>query len=488
VRKNYNAANNRFATTWAEISIGCEACHGAGARHVDWAHGQQKWWPFGKTDDSSMGLVERFSERRDATWVPDVQKGTVTRSRAPRALRAEVETCGLCHARRSQISEAWVPGRSLSDTHVVSPLSHGLYHADGQVLDEVYNYGSFKQSKMFAAGVTCSDCHDPHSAKLRLADDGVCHQCHAVETFAAHSHHHHEGAVPPLTCISCHMPVRTYMVVDPRHDHSFRIPRPDLSVKFGLPSTCNDCHSDKSAEWAAAAIEQWHGPIRKGFQTYAAAFHSAWNNRTDAAALLAAVAADRDSPAIARATALSELTTRVTPANLALARTGMADPDPMVRIGALDMIENLPPEQRWQMASPLLADPIRGVRIRAASLLADVSMERVSAIDRGHFDRAAGEFVAAQQFNADRPESRSAIGTFYARRGLTAEAEAEYKAALGLSRQYAPAAVNLADLYRQTGRDGEGEKTLRAAIDAMPNDGGLHHASATGRLRVMTKR
>src|SRR5262249_24099013 len=154
-------------------------------------------------------------------------------------------------------SEAWVPGRWLSDTHRVSPLARGLYHADGQMLDEVYNYGSFKQSKMFAAGVTCSDCHEPHGAKLRAGGDGVCLQCHSSDSYAAVAPPRHERMTPALPCASCHMPSRTYMVVDRRHDHSFRVPRPDLSATLGTPNACNDCHSDKSAAWAATAIEGW---------------------------------------------------------------------------------------------------------------------------------------------------------------------------------------------------------------------------------------
>jgi predicted CXXCH cytochrome family protein len=169
-------------------------------------------------------------------------------------VRKEVETCGLCHARRSQFSEDWVAGRPLSDTHVVAALAQGLYEADGQMRDEVYNYGSFKQSKMFAAGVTCSDCHEPHAAHLRASGAGVCLQCHAPEKYAPASHSHHENISPALACSSCHMPARTYMVIDRRHDHSFRVPRPDISAKLGTPNTCKDCHTDKSAEWAASAI------------------------------------------------------------------------------------------------------------------------------------------------------------------------------------------------------------------------------------------
>ncbi len=484
VRKNYDATNDRYATTFTEVNVGCEACHGAGSSHVGWAQEQQRWSLFGKPADPSMGLVERFSERHDATWTRDAATGNAKRSSTPRTLRAEVETCGLCHARRGEFSEAWAPGHWLSETHTVSPLTLGLYHADGQMLDEVYNYGSFKQSKMFAEGVTCSDCHDPHSAKLRVPGDGTCLQCHSSDKYAAVTHTQHGSVNPPLSCVSCHMPTRTYMVVDPRHDHSLRIPRPDLSAKLGTPNACNDCHTDRSADWAASAIERWHGRSREGFQSYAEAFNAARSDQPDSARLLADVAADRNAPAIARATALTELAPRVSPSNINLARTALSDPDPMVRIGALDMLENVPAAQAWQLASPLLSDPVRGVRIRAASLLALVPAANQLPADRDRFERAAAEFIAAERFNADRPESRSALGGFFAKRGRATDAEAEYKAALRLSPQYAPAAVNIADLYRRMGREADGESVLRSALAASPQDAGLHHALGLTLVRL----
>ena len=480
VAKNYDPKTDRFRTTWKEISVGCEACHGEGSAHVAWA---KSWSLLGK-DDNAKGLLALFDERSGVTWARDPETDRPMRSTKPSRLRKEVEMCGRCHARRGIISEAFVPGHPLSDSHQVSLIGRGLYQADGQMLDEVYNYGSFKQSKMFAAGVTCSDCHDPHSAQLRAKGDQVCLQCHAG-TYAEASHTHHEGADAP-SCVACHMPARKFMVIDVRHDHAFRVPRPDLSETLGVDNACTDCHTGKSAAWAAAAIGKWYGPERKGFQTFGPAFHAAWTGAPDAASLLAAVATDQATSAFARASALEELVSYPSRETAAVVRNGLADPDPLVRAAALDHLETAPPAQLWPLVSPLLADPVRDVRIKAAFLLGGAPGQTLSSPDRARLAKAQGEFLAAQTLNADRPEARALLGRYYARSGDLAKAETEYRASLRLSPHFAPAAVNLADLYRQQGRDADGVAILREALEVSPDDGGLHHALGLALVRLKT--
>src|SRR5512132_971178 len=275
----------------------------------------------------------------------------------------------MCHSRSSKFADPWRPGQPLLQTHLPSLLEPGLFEADGKSLDEVYNYAPFRQSKMFMAAVSCSDCHDPHSLKLVADGNAVCEQCHDGQKYAAASHHHHADGSAGARCVACHMSVKTYMQVDARHDHAFRVPRPDESVRFGTSNACNDCHTDNDAAWAAAAAERWFGLERKGFQTWTETFAAACADKVDANALLLKLATSSDAPSIARATAFESLAEHPTREAVAAAQRGLADADPLVRLTALRTLRALPVEQSWPLARGVLTDPVRGVRIEAASLL-----------------------------------------------------------------------------------------------------------------------
>jgi len=477
VRKNYDAAADRFATSWTDINVSCEACHGPGSRHLGWAQTKRS------ADADDRGLTAVLDERRGATWTVNAGTGNALRSR-PRTTDREIEVCAQCHSRRGQIAEGYQAGAELLDHYLPALLTSPLYHPDGQQQGEVYNWGSFLESRMYAKGVTCSDCHEPHTGQLRLEGNALCSSCHLASKYDSAEHHHHAPASAGAACVSCHMPASTYMVVDPRRDHSLRVPRPDLSLKLGTPNACNGCHTTRDAAWAATRVKAWFGHDPAGFQRFASAFSLSHTETRDRQADLLAVADDNTQPAIARATALAQIDASSHPAAFDTIARALRDSHGLVRFGALQSLRSAPLTLRPQVAGPSLSDPLRAVRVEAVSVLASVPADQMSADVRNAFERVAGEYVDVQRYNADRAEGRVNLGTFYGSRGDAPGGEQELKAAIRLDPSFIPAYVNLADLYRVLGRDPDGERTLRDGLAAAPASGALHYALGLALVRL----
>lgn len=478
LRKNYDEATRTYETTWSEIDVGCEACHGPGARHAAWA----KLDAAARRADASKGLAVALDERRGVAWAIDPATGSAARS-APRTSNRELETCARCHSRRGQFDDSWHPGSPFGDAYRLALIEPGLYYADGQMRDEVYVHGSFLQSRMHAKGVTCSDCHDPHTQKLRAPGNAVCGQCHAPARFDAPAHHRHAAGSPGAACAACHMPTTTYMVVDPRHDHSMRIPRPDRSVALGTPNACTGCHPKEGAKWAADAVARWYPQRKPGFQTWAEAFAAGDAGAPGAQAALAAVVNDPSLPAIARASAIPRLVRHPGRATLPALEKALADPDPIVRLAAASALRDADPALRARRLPKLLADPVRVVRIEAARGLAGAPESRLAADDRARFAKAIDEYLASLRYNADRPEAQTELGGYHLARGEAAAAAAAYRRALALDPTYVAASVNLADLLRGMGREREAEAALRDAIRADPTAAAPRHALGLSLVR-----
>jgi len=472
VAKGYDAADDSFRTTYVEISVGCEACHGPGSTHVQWAQR--------KGDEPGKGLTVQFDERRGVAWIRN-ESGKPMRSR-PRQTEREIDVCAQCHARRAQIAEDYQPGRPFLDHYLPSMLTPTLYHVDGQQQDEVFIWGSWLQSRMHAAGVTCSDCHDPHTQKLRAPGNTVCAQCHEPSQYDVAAHHRHEQGAAGAQCADCHMPQNTYMVVDPRRDHSMRVPRPDESVAFGVPNACNSCHTNRDAKWAAKAVHDWLGRDAAGYQTFAAVFHAAEGGEPSALDRLAAVAADTAQPAIVRASALARLAgsgqfTRD------FAQRMTQDASPLVRLATVQLADEMPAETRATVLGPLLGDATRAVRIEAARSLAG-GQDRLPQELLPRWETASQEYVATLQYNADRPESRVALGGFRAALGQADEAQAQFTAAIQLDPEFVPAYVNAADVLRAQGRDQESADMLQQGLLRAPMSATLHHALGLSLIRL----
>ena len=447
VMKGYDPSTQTYDTTFAEVAVGCEACHGPGSAHAS---------------DPTKPLHPLAEPA------------------------AEQNACFPCHSRRSQLADGFRPNKAFLDHYAPALLESGLYHADGQILDEVYVYGSFVQSRMFAAGVTCSHCHEPHSAGLRERGNRVCTACHnetghpdfptlALGSYDSPTHHLHPQESTGARCVNCHMPARRYMVVDARRDHSLRVPRPDLNAATGAPDACTGCHFEREPAWAAAVLETAFGskPQRHFGTVFANASAS-----PAAAAALAAIANDAAQPAIVRATALARLANQAAAAvgDSALAK-GLHDSDPLVRLGAVRGSARWPPHWRWQATHHLLRDDYLAVRSEAVPLLAP-ALNELGGTDRTLLQQGIAEYLEVQAFNADRPEAHTNVGNLHMASNALDEAEAAFAAALALHPNWVPALVNLADVYRATGRDGKAGDLLERAARAAPGSATVQLARA----------
>ncbi len=464
LRRNYDARTDSYDTKWAEINVGCQACHGPGSAHLAWAKDAAGKGAKG-LDAHALGLQVDF-------------RGTDS--------RYQVEACSPCHSRRQRLTDGELPGRPFLDNYHPALLRQGLYFADGQQRDEVYIWGSFLQSRMYAQGVRCTDCHNAHSLQLKASGNAVCTQCHqpagnarfptlAKRDYDAPAHHHHLGDGPGAKCANCHIPSRDYMVIDARPDHSFRIPRPDLTVRIGTPNACNGCHDKQTPQWAADRVAQWYGPRQPQDAHFGEVFAAAWSGAPGALSGLDRLAGDRAQPAIVRASAL-ELARNYGPAGGRLGVQAKNDPDALVRAGAATALGALPPEERVTMITQLLRDPVRLVRIEAARSLADVPPAQIPAAERASFDRAWAELTESERSLLDMPAAQMNLAALAWRRGDMATAEIGYRRAIAMDPYLGPGYSALASVLSAQGRNADAERVLREGVARTPEDGDLHRA------------
>ena len=445
LQKGYDDQKGVYHTTFSEIDVSCESCHGPGSTHVKLAESGSVFW------DRHHGYGLARLKGKDPG--------------------NEIQSCAPCHSHRRVVHPGFVPGESYHDHFSNAILAPSLYHDDGQIMEEVYVFGSFLQSKMYAAGVTCSDCHDPHGLEVRGAGNATCAGCHLPAKFDIPDHHFHEAGSPGSRCVECHMPAVDYMVVDPRRDHSIRVPRPDLSVKLGTPNACNRCHDDKDAKWAADWVTKWHGPERARDVRHAETFAAARKGDPGVEKRLLAVVGDTESPAFTRASALLALRPYRDSRGFFAAIRALKDSEALVRVAAISKLENWPRDELRRLLTPLLHDSARAVRTETVRVLSPINKGDLNIKDNKAYVRAYGELQKRFTDHLDRPEAHLSLGIQASNRGDLVEAKKRYRQSIRRDENFVPARVNLADLVHREGDKAQAERLWREVTKLMPEWG-----------------
>lgn len=451
VHKNFDLAKNTYHTTFSEIDVSCEACHGPGSVHVELASAKSLFW--------------------DRHWGYGL-------ANLKASAESQLESCAKCHSHRRVVCGGHIAQRRFNDHYEQQLISTGLYHVDGQILEEVYELGSYHQSRMFREGVKCTNCHDPHSTRVKFEGNQLCLQCHTLSkgNYDSPSHHHHKPGSVGASCVECHMPTRNYMVVDPRRDHSIRVPRPDLTVKLGVPNACQNCHNKphETPQWAATQVVEWYGPKRRDDPHYGEILARGRAGETAAMDELFKLAnrhGNRDQAKnvgpIVRASAASLLV------NYPLSDTRreleklLQDGDPVVRVTAARVIAAQSPRNENEANRlrdalvPLLSDPVRLVRTEVARLLTVVPEQVLSPSDVVKFQAAFDEWRDGLQEVIDDAGTHVELALAYENLGDREQAKQEYLTALRLKpneMQAVQVRMNLAMIEHLAKNDTETER------------------------------
>ncbi|MDA8814920.1 multiheme c-type cytochrome [Luminiphilus sp.] len=477
VVKGYDAATREYATTYDQIDVGCEGCHGPGSTHVKQAKNGTV-----KRGQSAAEMGLQLSLAARGQWQRTANENIAHRV-TPLDEQTQVDNCGRCHSRRATLGD-YHYGQALLDTHRLSVIESPLYWHDGQIRDEVYVYGSFVQSKMAKAGVVCSNCHNPHSNALVAEGNAVCTQCHKQETYDAPTHHRHLATSTGSACVACHMPSQVYMGVDARRDHSMRIPRPGVSLSTGSPNACTQCHEDRTDSWAYDTLQQWG--VGTDFQELSLVKARVSADRGDVRSLptLESVVTDDERSPLMRASLIEQLGnlgSRQLPSLTAMLLRADA---PELRASAVRATRSMPAAQRYLMLRPFITDPVLTIRMEVAQVLAGVPASELRPQDIDDLKPLFEEYLAVQANHLDMPSVQMQLASFWLDRGDNAQALNALEEAVHLNPQLEPAVVNLVDLLRRTGKNVEASVLLETSLVLVPDSGNLWFSQGLHLIRL----
>lgn len=439
-RKNYEPEQDAYRSTYMELGVGCEQCHGPMSAHNAWQriHKDQK----GDPTIRPMDRQKYFS------------------------------VCGSCHARRVDLTGSFAVGDEFSDHYeLMVPDPTDLYYPDGQVHDEDFEFAAFNLSYMQQWGVRCTDCHQWHTGKPARRDNRLCLRCHehGITTkipIDEVQHSFHPRDKGGFLCVDCHMPVTFYMQRHPRRDHGMTIPDPELTRDYGVPNACTRCHEDQGLQWSIDYVRQWYGPrMNRPTGVRSRLLARLKKNEGSAVAEVVRLLKGEENPSW-RAAYARFLAPFALQARDGEARRGtlealgglLEDAAPLPQAVAIESLEPF----AGVIAEPLAAklqSPSRLVRIKAAwALRARLDLQSPAGTD----------LMGLLAVSRDQPTGALHQATLWMDRGQAQDALPWYEKAIAWDSAAAPARHGLAVALQSLGRSEDAIVQLRKAAEVDP--------------------
>lgn len=478
--KNYNRETKTYNSSWSDINISCEACHIDVKKHLSLAK-KNKFSNFQK--DSLSHTVKK------ATWIFKKDKNSAIIANPNFNILQNqkniINICGTCHSRRENISK-FKTNEDFYDNFKLKMLEKNLYEIDGQILDEVFVLGSFLQSKMYKKGVSCTNCHEPHSQKLYFEGNNLCLQCHKKNIFDVKTHHNHKKNSIGSKCINCHMPQKKYMGVDFRADHSFSIPRPDLSILYNTSNACTNCHKNKSNLWAKKSLKNFLKKQNKNLSnkkdTYTKINKMLQNNNFSA--LNYFLTEEINSLAkIQIATLYEQLKKFPINNTYNILSKDLKNKNILIKLSAISALEYAPPKIKISLLFPLKDDKNLSVRNKITQVLSS-SFDFMNKEQKQIFKKLTKELIKTLEYNSDSPIYLTNLANLYINLKNFNQAKKLLKEALEIEANYLPANLNLADIYRIQGLEKKVFNTLKKTLTFAKDYSIVYYSIALHYLRI----